>query len=84
MSWAAILTMGMSVYGPSRTSGDVRLESGKCAKADHDQVAVTIRDFMSTRPSVMGPMRSSPPCDRHAAELTLLSVVDAEAATLCC
>src|SRR6476659_7128319 len=42
------------------------------------------RAFMSTRPSVMGPMRSSPPCDRHAAELTLLSVVDAEAATLCC
>src|SRR5580704_10450389 len=38
---------------------------------------------MSTRPSVMGPMRSSPPCDRHAAELTLLSVVDAKAATLC-
>ena len=32
-------------------------------------------EFMSTRPSVMGPMRSSPPCDRHAAELTLLSVV---------
>jgi len=29
------------------------------------------------------PMRSSPPCDRHAAELTLLSVVDAKAATLC-
>jgi hypothetical protein len=29
----------------------------------------------------MGPMRPSPPCDRHAAELTLLSVVDAEAAT---
>ena len=26
-------------------------------------------------------MRSSPPCDRHAAELTLLSVVEAEAAT---
>jgi hypothetical protein len=42
------------------------------------------RPQMSTRPSVMGPMRSSPPCDRHAAELTLLSVVDAEAATLCC
>jgi hypothetical protein len=35
-------------------------------------------------PSVMGPMRSSPPSDRHAAELTLLSVVGAEAATLCC
>ena len=39
--------------------------------------------FMSTRPSVMGPMRSSPPGDRHAAELALLSVVSAEAATLC-
>jgi hypothetical protein len=42
------------------------------------------RPQMSTRPSVMGPMRSSPPIDRHAAELTLLSVVGAEAATLCC
>src|SRR4029077_5250069 len=40
--------------------------------------------FHGTRPSVMGPMRSSPPCDRPAAEPTLLSVVDAEAATLCC
>jgi hypothetical protein len=39
---------------------------------------------LNTRPSVMGPMRSSPPIDRHAAELTLLSVVGAEAATLCC
>jgi hypothetical protein len=41
------------------------------------------RPQMSTRPSVMGPMKSSPPCDRHVAELTLLSVVDAEAATSC-
>jgi hypothetical protein len=40
--------------------------------------------FMSSRPSVMGPMRSSPPSDCHAAELMLLSVVDAKAATLCC
>ena len=32
----------------------------------------------------MGPLMSSVPCYRHAAELTLLSVVDAEAATLCC
>jgi hypothetical protein len=40
--------------------------------------------FMSTRPSVMGPAMSSLPSDRHAAELTLLSVVGAEAATLCC
>ena len=29
-----------------RTSGDVRLESAKRAKADIDQVAVTNRDFM--------------------------------------
>jgi hypothetical protein len=40
--------------------------------------------FMSTRPSVMGRVRLSPPNDRHVAELTLLSVVSAEAATLCC
>jgi hypothetical protein len=40
------------------------------------------RPQMSTRPSVMGPMRSSPQV--IAAELTLLSVVGAEAATLCC
>ena len=36
------------------------------SQRDIEQVAVTIRDFMSTRSSVMGPMRSSPPCDRHA------------------
>ena len=40
--------------------------------------------FSNSDPSVMGPMRSSPPSNRHAAELTLLSVVGAEAATLCC
>jgi hypothetical protein len=66
-----------------RTSGNVRLESAECTKADVEQVAVPICNVMSTRPSVMGPMRSSLPCDRHAAELTLLSVVDAKAATLC-
>jgi NO-binding membrane sensor protein with MHYT domain len=33
-----------------RTSGDVRLESAKWAKADVDQVAVTNPVFMSTRP----------------------------------
>ena len=37
-----------------------------------------------TPASVMGPMRSSPPSYRHAAELMLLSVVSAKAATLCC
>src|SRR6516164_3764992 len=31
--------------------------------------------FMSTRPSVMGPVRSSPPSDRHVASLSLLFVV---------
>jgi hypothetical protein len=41
-------------------------------------------EYMSTRPSVMGPVMSSLPDYRHAAELTLLSVVGAEAATLCC
>ena len=40
--------------------------------------------LMSIRPSVMGPVMSSLPSDRHGAELTLLSVVGAEAATLCC
>jgi len=32
---------------------------------------------ISTRPSVMGPMMSSLPSERHAAELMLLSVVNA-------
>jgi hypothetical protein len=41
----------MSLIGTSRTSGDVRLESAKWAKADIDQVAVTNRNFMSTRPN---------------------------------
>jgi hypothetical protein len=31
----------MSVNGTTRTSGDVRLGSAKCAKADIEQVAVT-------------------------------------------
>ena len=35
------------------------------------------RAFMSTRPSVMGPMMSSLPSERRAAELMLLSVVNA-------
>src|SRR5262245_5445291 len=40
-----------------------------------------ISNVMSTRPSVMGQVF---PSDRHAAEHTLLSVVGAETATLCC
>jgi hypothetical protein len=43
----------MSAVGTSRTSGDVRPESAKRAKADIDQVAVTNPDFMSTRPEVI-------------------------------
>jgi hypothetical protein len=35
-------------------------------------------------PFCNGPDEVKPPCDRRAAELTLLSVVGAEAATLCC
>jgi hypothetical protein len=31
----------MTANGTSQTSGDVRLESAKCAKADIEQVAVT-------------------------------------------
>jgi hypothetical protein len=42
-----LLTAG---YGTSRTSQDVRLESAKWGKADLDQIAVTNRNFMSTRP----------------------------------
>src|SRR5215475_2592476 len=38
--------------GTSRTWGNVRLESAKRAKAGTDRVAVTNRDFVSTRPSV--------------------------------
>ena len=40
--------------------------------------------FMGSRPSVMGQVMSSRPDNRHAAQLALLSVVDAGAATLCC
>jgi hypothetical protein len=41
----------MTAPGTSRTSGNVRLESAKWAKADIDQVAVADRGFMSTRPN---------------------------------
>ena len=38
------------------------------------------RSFMGPFASVMGPTKSRPPNDRHVAGLTLLSLVDAEAA----
>jgi len=44
--------VAMSPIGTSQTSGDVRLESAKRAKADIDLIAVTNRDFMGTRPSL--------------------------------
>ena len=51
---AGNLSPGVSDFcntiGTSRTSQDVRLESAKWGKADLDQVAVTNRNFMSTRP----------------------------------
>src|SRR3954471_17585831 len=40
-----------STHGTKRTSQDVRLESAKWGKADLDQVAVTNRNFMNTRPN---------------------------------
>jgi hypothetical protein len=43
--------LSTTASGTSRTSRDVRLESAKWSKADVDQIAVTNRDFMSTRPS---------------------------------
>ena len=51
---AGNLSPGVSDFcntiGTSRTSQDVRLESAKWGKADLDQVAVTSRNCMSTRP----------------------------------
>jgi hypothetical protein len=50
----------MTGLGTSRTSRDVRLESAKWAKADIDQVAVTDRHFMSTRPNSFSVCSFSP------------------------
>ena len=61
---------------------DLSPQSG--SKRTFDYVAVTIPIYEYT-PFCNGPGDvKSPPSDRHAAELTLLSVVGAEAATLCC
>jgi hypothetical protein len=45
-----LLHLLTAAIGTSRTSQDVRLESAKWGKADLDLVAVTNRNFMSTRP----------------------------------
>jgi len=52
--------------------------SRRCWRTSGHHVRLLLAaDFMSTHPSVMGPMMSSLPGERHAAELMLLSVVDA-------
>ena len=76
-----LLHLLTSLHGPSR---HFRCNAMTCRFRGKAYSASDLPSkFISSRPSVMGPMRSSPPCDRHAAELTLLSVVDAKAATLC-
>jgi hypothetical protein len=44
----------------------------------------TLNRIYEYTPFCNGPDEVKSPSDRHAAELTLLSVVSAEAATLCC
>ena len=46
-----VAATAQTASGTSRTSQDVRLQSAKWGKADLDQVAVTNRNFMSTRPN---------------------------------
>jgi hypothetical protein len=60
--------MSAFVQGRHRPAGSMRA---------HFVVKCRNRSFMSTRPSVMGPMMSSLPSECHAAELMLLSVVNA-------
>jgi hypothetical protein len=69
----------MSALGHQATSGGRRAILLHSRKRTSRPLA-----FMSTRPSVMGRMKSKSPYDRHVAELTVLSVVSAEAATPCC
>jgi hypothetical protein len=83
MIWSPVRELA---YGP-RSFIAASSEAGQTAAFDYVPIFsknclhLAGRPQMSTRPSVMGPMRSSPPCDRNAAELTLLPVVDAKAAT---
>jgi hypothetical protein len=72
-----MLFAGLAISGASGTSnlGAQRVEP--------KQIAVTIRIYEYT-PFCNGPDEVKSPYDRHVAELTLLSVVSAEAATPCC
>ena len=59
------------------------------AKGDMPHLASALlghaaNEYAAILDNVMGAMKSSPSSNRHAAGLMLLSVVDAEAATLCC
>jgi len=71
----------------NHNSGSVLTRQGQNAKSRSAtgvsglSPAPNIKRLMSTRPPVMGRMMSSLPSDRRAAELMLLSVVNAEAAT---
>jgi hypothetical protein len=59
----------MTAVGTSRTSGDVRLESAEWAEADIDQIAVTTRDLMGTRPAtrrLASACWAAMPCDWEA------------------
>ena len=62
--------------GHSATCGSVRAMSVLAPMAD--------RRVYEYTPFCNGPDEVKSPSDRHAAERTLLSVVGAEAATLCC
>jgi hypothetical protein len=65
--------------GQTRPFGDVGSMSGLLAENGH------ATRFYEYTPFCNGPSDvKSAPSDRRVAELTLLSVVDAEAATLCC
>src|SRR5262249_60454015 len=62
------------VWYTSRTSRDVRPESAKCGQSGIDQVAVTNRNFMSTRPSttladLLRPPLVANPCSTMRASL---------------
>ena len=63
-----------------RMAGVRERESARSARRHCSLVSAmsaTSPSGLSTRPSVMGPMMSSLPSERHAAELMLLSVVNA-------
>jgi len=79
MIWSPVCELP---YGP-RSFIAASSEAGQMAASDYvpnffkNRLHLAGRPQMSTRPSVMGPMMSSLPSECHAAELMLLSVVNA-------